>query len=246
MNIRTLILDDSEDSRLAAAMVLSEFPDIEIVGQFSNSAELFTFITGNPVHLLFLDIELDEESGFNTAKRLRQEHPKLMIVFLTGHSSYAIDGYDFQPVNFLTKPINPKKIGQTLEEVRRRLNVSLEQPPAQLMLRLLQGYRILDVRDICYIEHMGKKNFLHTEAETLRIANYTLQELEEMLCECGFFTCHQSYLISLYRVEAIRETRRQIFDATLRGCEEPIPVSRGKYGELVERLRALGIRSLAK
>ena len=246
MNIRTLILDDNENSRLAALGALAEFPDVEVVGQFERSAELFHFLGERPAHLILLDIELDRESGFHIARRLRQEYPQLMIVFLTGHSSYAIDGYDFQPVNFLTKPINQKKLSQTLDEVRRRLTVNREQPPAQLMFRLLQGYRILDVRDIVYVEHMCKKNFLHTEKETLRIANYTMRELEEMLAECGFFYCHQSYIISLYRVEGIRETRRRIFDASLRGSAELIPVSRAKYENLVERLGELGIRIFTK
>ncbi len=246
MNIRTLILDDSETSRLAASTALAEFSDVEIAGQFENSRELFSFLEKYPAHLLFLDIELDQESGFATARQLRRAYPELMIVFLTGHSSYAIDGYDFQPVNFLTKPIDSEKLRQTLDEVRRRLGQRQKQPPAQLMFRLLQGYRILDVRDICYVEHMGRQNYLYTPSESLRIANYAIRELEEMLSEYGFFLCHQSYLISLYRVTAIQETRRQIFEATLRGAPQPVPVSRNRYEEMLGRMKEIGIQAVTK
>lgn len=241
MEIRTVILDDSAPSRLAAATALRSFEDVEIVGQFGGSRELYDFLASHTAHLIFLDIELDEELGFSVARRLRETHPGMLVVFLTGHSSYAIDGYGFQPVNFLTKPINPGKLAETMEEVRRRLRRSREQRPAQLMFRLSQGYRILDVRDIVYIERLGRKNILHTEGEELRVSNYTMRELEEMLSEHGFFLCHQSFLISLWRVEAIRDARRQLYEARLRGAAAPIPVSRVRYEALLEALAERGI-----
>lgn len=241
MNIRTLILDDDENSRLAAKTALQGFPDVELVGSCQNSRELFSCLKEQEAHLLFLDIELEQEMGFEIAKALRRDWPKLLIVFLTGHSSYAIDGYDFQPVNFLTKPINEKKLAKTMEEVRRRLGEQKEQSSARLMFHLSQGYRILDVRDICYIERENRKNFLHTETETLRIMNYTMRELEEMLSQHGFFLSHQSFLMSLYRVETVRDAGRQLYEAVLKGCQKPVPVSRNRYEELIRQLRQLNL-----
>ncbi len=241
MAIKTVILDDSAPSRMAAAAALERFDDVEIVGQFGESGALFDFLASHTAHLLFLDIELSEELGFTVARKLRETDPELMIVFLTGHSSYAIDGYGFQPVNFLTKPIHPEKLRETIEEVRRRMRAHREQRPAQLMFRLPQGYRILDVRDIVYIERLGRKNILHTDTEELRMSGYTVRELEEMLSEHGFFLCHQSFLISLWRVEAIRDARRQLYEVTLRGAAAPVPVSRTRYEALLEALDGHGV-----
>lgn len=241
MNIRTVILDDDANSRLAAYTALNAYPEIEIVGNFTRSGELFAFLEDHPAHLLFLDIELKEETGFNVAQRLRAAYPELMIVFLTGHSSYAIDGYDFQPVNFLTKPINVLKLEQTIGAVRLRMERSGGQQSARLMFRLQQGYRILDVRDLCYIERLNRKNYLHTADDTLCIAGYTMYELEQMLTEHGFFLCHQSFLISLYRVRDVRNAGRQLYEVLLRDCSKPVPVSRYHYEELLKKLQKIGI-----
>ena len=241
MNIRALLLDDDDNSRLAAEAALAGFADIEIVGSFSNSAQLTDFLAEHTAHLLFLDIELDNETGFFVARMLRREHPELMIVFLTGHSSYAIDGYDFQPVNFLTKPINPQKLAETVAEVRRRLERHQDQRPAKLMFHLRQGYRVFDVRDICYLERRNRKCYLCTETETLQIGQYTMSELEEMLCEHGFFVCHQSFLISLYRVESLRDAGQRLYEVRLRGADTAVPVARGRYKMLMENLLDLGI-----
>lgn len=243
MSIRTVILDDDANSRRAACTELAEFPEIEIIGQFSHSSELFDYLENHSVHLLFLDIELDEEMGFTVAQRLRLDYPDILFVFLTGHATYAIDGYDFQPVNFLTKPINKLKLEQTVAEIHHRLNQKSGQKSAKLMFRLQKGYRIIDVRDICYIERLNRKNYLHTSSETLCIAGYTMSELEAMLEEHGFFLCHQSFLISLYRVKAVRDIKRQLYEAEIQDCDKPVPISRNCYVELMKRLQDMSISS---
>ena len=243
MTVRTAILDNDIHSRTAARAALAAYPDFEIAGMFATSGELLRFLEENTIHLLFLDIELDQESGFDTARRLGRQYPEVMIVFLTGHSSYAIDGYDFHPVGFLTKPIHPGKLEQTLAEVRRRRQHSSRQSGARLMFHLQAGgHRIIDVREICYVERYNRKNFLCTGGESLRITNYTMRELEEMLSQHGFFLSHQAFILSLYRVNAIRSVGRQLYEAVLRGCEKPIPVSRDRYSKLLQALEETGVR----
>lgn len=243
MSIRTMILDDDSNSRRAACTELAEFPEIEIIGQFSQSKELFDFLENNSANLLFLDIELDEETGFSVAQKLRMDYPDILIVFLTGHATYAIDGYDFHPVNFLTKPINKLKLEQTISEVQKRLNQQSGQKSAKLMFHQQKGYRIIDVKDICYIERLNRKNYLHTPNETLCITGYTMGELEEMLEKHGFFLCHQSFLISLYRVKSVRDIKKQLYEAELKDCPDPVPISRNCYVDLMKRLENISKKS---
>ena len=111
------------------------------------------------------------------------------------------------------------------------------------MFHLQKGYRILDVREICYIERRSRKNYLHTENETLQIMNYTMKELEGMLSGHGFFLCHQSVILSLYRVVLVRDVGRQLYEAVLRGCDKPVPVSRNRYEEFLLQLKNTGIQA---
>lgn len=244
MTIHALILDDDPNAHKAVCSALSPFPDVEICGRFFSQRELEEFLSTGSADVLFLDIEIGEDFGFTVARSLRKTHPQIMIVFLTGHSSYAIDGYDFQPVNFLTKPIHPAKLEQTIEEVRRRMQQGGEQRKAQLMFRLQQGYRIVDVRSILYVERDNRKNYLVLEQERLQIAGYTMRELEEMLSGYGFFLCHQSFLVNLYRIERMHDAGRQLYEADIRGTKATVPVSRNRYEKLKKELSELGIVSL--
>lgn len=241
MTIRALILDDDPASRRATMAALAQFPELQVAAQFSTGAQLMDYLAEHQADLLFLDIELNQEFGFTIARELQRTHPELLLAFLTGHSSYAVDGYDFQPVNFLTKPIVPQKLEQTIQRVKRRLEGTTAQSGAQLMFQLQQGCRIIDVRDILYIERAQRKNILHTTAGSMRIAGYTMRELEEMLTAHGFFLCHQSFIVSLYRVRSLRDAGKRLYEATLMGCDEAIPVSRNRYEEMRTRLLDLGI-----
>ena len=138
--IRTVLLDDDALSRKAAKSALDAHDDVKIIKEFSESASFFAFLQEESVDLLFLDIELDHETGFEIAGRMKAEYPDVMIVFLTGYSTYAIDGYDFSPVNFLVKPINAQKLSQTLDEVGRRLSrADITRKTAKITLRLKSG-----------------------------------------------------------------------------------------------------------
>jgi DNA-binding LytR/AlgR family response regulator len=243
--IRTILLDDDVHSQKAACAALKNYEELQLTAAFQNSRDFFDYLEGHPAELVFLDIELEGENGFDIAKRLREEYPEMMIVFLTGHSSYAIDGYDFAPVNFLTKPIHPLKLQQTMEEIHRRMEHSQrQQSEAKLMLHMQQGYRIVAVQDICCIERRNRKIYMITAQGEQRIGNYTMRELEEMLEPYGFFCTHQSFLISLYRIEGIRDVGRQLYEAHLRDCAMPVPISRNRYEALRERLQEIGIQAL--
>lgn len=240
--IRTVLLDDEALSRQAAKAALSQYEDIEIISEFSDSAALFAFLEKNAVDLMFLDIELDHETGFEIAGQMKAEYPDVMIVFLTGHSSYAIDGYDFSPVNFLVKPINAQKLCQTVEVVRRRMNNAVStRKTAKIMLRLERGLQIIQVDDIRYFERRSRKIYMVCRDGEQSVGGYTMQELENMLEPYGFYCCHQSFLISLRHISRLRDVRRQLYEVTVHDRAEAVPVSRHRYNDMVKRIKELGI-----
>ena len=104
------------------------------------------------------------------------------------------------------------------------------------MFKCMKGYQMIKIKDIYYIEHRNRKNYLMTKDNEQRIANYTVKELEKMLEPYGFFCCHQSFIISLDKIKYINELERQVYTLTLEDKEEVIPMSRNKYEELREKL----------
>ena len=55
--------------------------------------------------LIFLDIQMDQMDGLETAKRIREKDEEAGIIFLTSLKQYALEGYQYQAVNYLIKPM---------------------------------------------------------------------------------------------------------------------------------------------
>ena len=235
--IRAVLVDDDPLSRLAAKTVMEEIPDLRVIGEFGGSEDFFNGIGDLQADLVFLDIELAEnKSGFSIASRIHRDYPELLFIFLTGHASYAIDGYGFHPVDFLTKPIRREKLEDAMKEVRKRLG--LEKPQnIELLFHLNSGYRMINTADIDYIERRDRRNYMIVSGKELQISRYSMKELEDMLEGHGFLLCHQSFLVNIAKITFLGDGGHQLYYVTLKDIPQQIPVSRNKYAELLEALK---------
>ena len=224
--IKTIVLDDDPNSCLAARSALAAYKDFKVISCFQKSDEFFAYLEENDVDLVFLDIELDREFGFDVAKKLNYKYPKVLIIFFTGHTTYAIESFDFKPVYFLSKPINPAKMATAVELVRQRLAGDKAYADGKLMFKAGGEYHMVKASDICYFERRNRKLFLVTESEEIRISNYSFNELLDMLENYGFMICYQSFIISIRRIERFWCEEKQNYYVSLMGRDEKIPVSR--------------------
>ncbi len=106
-----------DDERLLAehvAKLCRELPDVEEAYPFSQPARALEWLENHPVDLALLDIDMPVMDGMELAARIKEEHPKTAIIFLTGYSRYAVDAFRLRVSGYLLKPVDP---GQLAEEV---------------------------------------------------------------------------------------------------------------------------------
>ena len=106
-----------DDERLLAehvAKLCRELPDVEEAYPFSQPARALEWLENHPVDLALLDIDMPGMDGMEFAARIKEEHPKTAIIFLTGYSRYAVDAFRLRVSGYLLKPVDP---GQLAEEV---------------------------------------------------------------------------------------------------------------------------------
>ena len=92
-------------------------PNTEVYG-FQNAGEALDFAKSNRIDVAFLDIELAGESGLSLAKELSLQNPRINIIFLTGHSEYAMDALEMHSSGYLMKPLTPQKIKNEIAHLR--------------------------------------------------------------------------------------------------------------------------------
>lgn len=243
--IKTVIVDDEKTARDATVSALSNFERIKVVADVENISELMAVLKENKVDLAFLDIEMPDNTGFELAKYINTHYPTILIIFLTGHAGFAQDCYDFEPIDFLTKPINILRLERAIQRVEKTLSKKFGDNSAnkqtKIGINFEGGYQIINIDNIRYIEKRGRKVILLTEKEEL-VSKYSLGQLELMLKNHDFFRCHQSFIIPLFNIKSVQNNMfGKSYFIELRGSKENIPLSRNKYAELKDLLETEGI-----
>ena len=120
MTIRTIIVDDESLAIQGLTLRLEPHGDIEIVDTAQNGREAIRKIKTHKPDLVFLDIQMPGFDGFSVVQGLMDVEPPL-FVFVTAYSDHAIKAFEAQAVDYLLKPVEPQRLADALDRVRRRL-----------------------------------------------------------------------------------------------------------------------------
>ncbi|MBR6040807.1 MAG: LytTR family transcriptional regulator, partial [Clostridia bacterium] len=106
------------------------------------------------------------------------------------------------------------------------------------------GYDMLQVRQILFLERIGRSCRIHMEdGRQVELVGYSMAELERMLHKRGFYRCHQSFLVNLSKVSMIRsDNDSKHYSLRFIGLDGEITVSREKYMEMLTLLREKYVR----
>lgn len=250
--IRTIVVDDEHPSGEATIAVLKQFPYINVIDYIDNSPELMSKLDQINAELIILDIEMPHNNGLNVASYVKKKHPKIEIIFCTGHAYFAADCYDFEPVDFVTKPLNVPRMQRALERAQKKLRNTIsefmateksEAKSKKIGINVEGGYTILDVNNIQYIEKRGRKIYINTKDKKSLISKYNLTQLEEILAPHDFFRCHQSFIVPMKRIRYVKNNQfGKTYSIILKESYDEIPLSRGKHAEMKEKLEQYGIK----
>lgn len=251
--IKTIVVDDDHLSAEATIAALRKFPYIQIIDYIDNSSELMTKLSSSEVELLILDIEMPHNNGLDIASYVKKKHPMIEIIFCTGHAYFAADCYDFEPVDFVTKPLNTARIQRALERAQRKLRntiseIDINDKPAEakskkIGINMEGGYQIIDVDSIQYIEKRGRKIYINTKGKKSLVSKYNLTQLDEILAPHDFFRCHQSFIVPIKKIRYVKSNQfGKTYSIILKESYDEIPLSRAKHAEMKEKLEAYGIK----
>lgn len=244
MALRVLLVDDEQICLDGLLTALKAFPYVEAAGTAQSGAEAAGLLRSGDVDLVFLDIEMQGVSGFELARHIQSAYPRVMIVFLTGHVDFALEGYEFAPLDFLSKPVNPLRLERVLLRARGRLEAAAPAGfPTRIGLPVCGGLEIIELDNFLYVEKEGRKVFLVCKNDERYRTYDTLQKLSGVLEPYGVFRCHQSFLVRLSAIKSIHlDMSKNSHNIQLTGTNVRIPLSRSKYPELREILQQRGMR----
>lgn len=214
--IRAIIIDDSAQARrLLASDIETSCSDVAIVGQASGVEDGIALIGRLRPDVVFLDIQLEDGSGFDLLARIGQYDFK--VIFTTGSDAYGIRAVKSGAIDYLLKPIDADELAAAVEKVRAetargdvgdRIEVILENlrnlhsGPKRIALNTADKVHIVNTVEIVRCESQRNYTLFHLTGGRRILVTRTLKEFDEMLEGSGFLRTHHSHLINM---EFVRE-----------------------------------------
>lgn len=141
-----------------------------VLKTFCNSSQLFSYLNENSLDILFLDIDLGEESGIDIAKKLAVKYPNILIIFLTGHREYTNDAFEVDALGYLVKPLNEQRLERTLNRaITHVCGIQIQSAPPTLSIIENNIKKEINTADILYIKHVHRKSIIYTTVQTYQV-----------------------------------------------------------------------------
>ncbi len=241
--LTVLIVDDDKNSLELSYSAMAELVAPERIFCAQSAAETLEILKSQKINLAFLDIDMPGTSGFSIAEFIRDNQPQVKYVFLTGYVDFAVRSFDYEPLDFLTKPIDLMRLKKTLNRFEAHSQPeSADYSRERIAVETSIGFVLLSPSEIAYIGKDKRVVKIYCANGVEYIVRRSMDEMEAVFSDFGFFRIHQSYLVPLSGILSVQPAAVGKTYEALMNCRVNLPVSRDKYQKLRSFLVSRGIQ----
>lgn len=225
--IKCIVIDDEPLAIELMRDFIEKTPDMQLQATFLSALQGLHYVETTDIDLVFLDVQMPDLNGMDF---LRQLKSKPRVILTTAYQQFAVEGYHFDVVGFLEKPISYPLFLNTVHKVEMAMlkQTIAHKTSMNKFLFVRTEYKLMKINfeDIRYIEGMKDYSKIYTlQGGKAIITLQNLKSFEEKLPPDNFVRVHRSFIISVDHIEMIHK------NSVLIGSSE-IPVSDGFRGQL--------------
>lgn len=211
----SLALDLLEDN-------INKIPFLKLIKRCKNAFDAIEVLQNEQIDLIFLDIQMPGITGVQFLHSLKT---KPMVIFVTAYKQYALEGFELDVVDYLLKPIDFERFlkavnkASELYTLRNKPQVS-EEPAVDKISAIFVNadYSLVKIKvsEITYIE--GLKDYIKIYTSTSSkpiVTRMTMKAIEEKLPIPDCYRVHKSFIVSLDKIESIRNLKIKIGNAQI-------------------------------
>jgi two-component system response regulator AlgR len=205
-DLKVLVVDDEELARLRLRGLVNDCPapKAEVVGEAANASQALVWLAAHACDLVLLDIHMPGLDGTQLAARIKQLPRPPAIVFVTAHAEHALQAFDLEAVDYLTKPVRRERLHAALQRVAQRVGTARPEAPADdpviVVSELGRKVRV-PVSEVLYLKAELKYVTLRTATHT-HVLDDALTDLEQRLGE-RFLRIHRNALVARKALHAL-------------------------------------------
>ncbi|NBT90300.1 MAG: DNA-binding response regulator [Verrucomicrobia bacterium] len=192
------LVEDEPLCRADFRQTLQKFPQVKLVGEADNLAAAEEFLRKSGVDLIFLDLSVGRENGFDLLEKIPQ---RPMVIALTAHPQHAVRGFSLDLVDYILKPVESDRLQIALAKAAHRRTLTDLQPAQnQLQVELNGEKRLLAVTEILRAESLGNYVTLYL-SQGKALKRTTFKDLKKKLPLSLFLEIGRGRLLALNQVK---------------------------------------------
>ncbi len=219
--LRAILVDDERLARQQLTKLLRQQTGVQLVGEAANLAEAIDLLAGEPPDVIFLDISMPPESGFDL---LPHVPPATRVVFVTAYAEHAVLAFESKALDYLLKPVQPARLAQTIDRLHDM--ALLQGGSTNVMLGDHRSWDKIPMEAISAVMGDGNYSRVHTVAGGDFFVRRPMQEWSDLLGAGGFVSFSRSLLVNPAAVIRLEVIRRDEALLHLDGLPEPIKLGR--------------------
>ena len=245
MEYTAIIVDDEPKLREVIDIKLSQYcPEIKVIGKAANASEAYELITNSNPHIVFLDISMPGESGFDLLQKF--EKINFQLIFATGYNEFALDALKVSAVDYILKPISTEDLMLAVEKAKNNIvtqqkvehyevlkfNIkNVGKQDTKIALANTEAYDFIKVANIIRCEGWQKYTKIHLLEGNTIVSSYNIGVYKDMLVSYDFYSCHKSHLINVHLIKKyLKDGNVVMIDGS------HVPVARRKKEEFLEKI----------
>jgi two-component system LytT family response regulator len=221
--IKAIIVDDDKSCINTLEKLIDKFcSDVALVGFANTISEAVELVNNKRPDLIFLDVELNGEMGFDLLKQIPTEN--IQIIFTTAHEKYAFRAIKSSALEYLLKPVDHTELVNAVAKYEKQRRNTDQKQVDVLLSNIGKGDKAFDKiiipgndshtflntnEIICCEADMNYTNVFTNKGEKI-VSTKNLKEFEEALDPNTFFRCHKSWLINLHSIKKFLKTDSQV------------------------------------
>ncbi len=236
-NVKAIIVDDERLARVNLRKLLESHPEIEIAGEASSCATALELIRQHKPGLVFLDIQLNGETGFDL---LEMNDSPVEIIFVTAYDDYAIRAFEVNAADYLLKPVSPERLKNSLDRILTS-KTTTDKPVKvfnyddSIYVRFTNSRSaFLKISSITHISPVGNYSRIDCADGRHCLVLKTMKQWEEELPANHFIRIHRSSIINIGHVERIEKKPDASQVVYLKNMANPLEISRRFAARLKE------------
>ncbi len=230
---KVLIVDDERLARENIKTALNAFSQLKVIGEADNCNLAKDLITQYNPDIIFLDIQLMGETGFEIISDIP---PTCKTIFVTAYNKYRVRAFELNALAYLLKPINTEELKIAFKKISVKKDERIEltkklHKQDELYVSTNNYHRFITVEKIKYIKAEGNYSLIVYEDNSRFIKYQSMQKWIEILPDDIFKSIHRSFICNTLFISRFFIEQNNTF-IQLKFCETKLPVSRRKLKEL--------------